>query len=86
MIYNKGGRHKSRIAAHSLTRKRYTINEKVRFVTTVDTMVADHCHDSEECVEEDGVQLLLITVTWNYCYMEEYDTGICYKEFVVIPG
>ena len=40
MIYNKGGCPKSRIAARSLTRKRYTINEKVRFVTTVDTMVA----------------------------------------------
>ena len=40
MIYNKGGRPKSRIAARSLTRKRYTINEKVKFLTTVDTMVA----------------------------------------------
>jgi hypothetical protein len=40
MIYNKGGRHKARIASHSLTRKRYTVNEKVRFLTTVDTMMA----------------------------------------------
>ena len=40
MIYNKGGRHKTRVAARSLTRKRYTISEKVRFLSTVDTMMA----------------------------------------------
>ena len=40
MIYIKGGLNKSRIAVCSLNpRMRYTINEKVRFLGSVDTMV-----------------------------------------------
>ena len=62
MISNKGGITRSHIAAQSLIpHKRYTINEKVKFLTSEDT-TAQQCNTLHaEFLEVDGDK----SSTWN---------------------